>query len=57
MDAASRINLVNWIGSQKLEFPPGTGWRYTDYNYMVLAYIVESISKNFRRLHKRKYIY
>ncbi|KAA0805060.1 class A beta-lactamase-related serine hydrolase [Bacillus sp. JAS102] len=45
VNAASRINLVNWIGSQKLEFPPGTGWRYTDYNYMVLAYIVESISK------------
>lgn len=45
VNAASRINLVNWIGSQKLEFPPGTGWRYTDYNYMVLAYIIESISK------------
>lgn len=45
VNAASRINLVNWIGSQKLEFPPGAGWRYTDYNYMVLAYIIESISK------------
>ncbi len=45
VNAASRLNLVNWIGSQKLEFPPGTGWRYTDYNYMVLAYIIESISK------------
>jgi len=45
VNAASRINLVNWIGSQKLEFPPGSGWRYTDYNYMVLAYIIESISK------------
>lgn len=45
VNAASRIHLINWIGSQKLEFPAGTGWRYTDYNYMVLAYIVESISK------------
>lgn len=45
VNAASRINLVNWIGSQKLEFPPGSGWIYTDYNYMVLAYIIESISK------------
>ena len=45
VNAASRINLVNWIGSQKVEFPPGAGWRYTDYNYMVLAYIIESISK------------
>ncbi|MGE6538397.1 serine hydrolase [Bacillus luti] len=45
VNAASRINLVNWIGSQKLAFQPGEGWRYTDYNYMVLAYIIESISK------------
>ncbi|HGH7178342.1 TPA: serine hydrolase domain-containing protein [Bacillus luti] len=45
VNASSRINLVNWIGSQKLAFQPGEGWRYTDYNYMVLAYIIESISK------------
>ena len=45
VNAASRLNLVNWIGSLHLEFPPGTGWRYTDYNYMVLAYIIENISK------------
>ncbi len=49
---------MNWIGRQNLEFPAGTGWRYTDYNYMVLAYIIEHISKKpFRRLYKRKYIY
>ncbi|WP_142322716.1 serine hydrolase domain-containing protein [Bacillus paramycoides] len=45
VNAASRIHLINWIGSQKLEFPPGTGWMYTDYNYMVLAYIIENITK------------
>ncbi|UNT71696.1 beta-lactamase family protein (plasmid) [Bacillus sp. N447-1] len=45
VDAASHEKLVKWIGSQNLEFPAGTGWRYTDYNYMVLAYIVEQISK------------
>ncbi|AWC33637.1 serine hydrolase domain-containing protein [Bacillus cytotoxicus] len=45
VNPASRLNLVNWIGSQQLEFPAGTGWRYTDYNYMVLAYIVETISQ------------
>lgn len=45
VDAASHQKLVAWIGSQNLEFPAGTGWRYTDYNYMVLAYIVEQISK------------
>ncbi|PEY39576.1 penicillin-binding protein [Bacillus cereus] len=44
VDAASHERLVKWIGSQNLEFPAGTGWRYTDYNYMVLAYIVEQIS-------------
>ncbi|MEH7052633.1 serine hydrolase domain-containing protein, partial [Bacillus pseudomycoides] len=45
VDAASRLKLVTWIGSQNLEFPAGTGWRYTDYNYMVLAYVIEKISK------------
>ncbi|MCI0765253.1 serine hydrolase domain-containing protein [Bacillus sp. TL12] len=45
VDAASRQKLVTWIGSQNLEFPAGAGWRYTDYNYMVLAYIVEQVSK------------
>ncbi|MGH0511817.1 serine hydrolase domain-containing protein [Bacillus cereus] len=45
VNVASRINLINWIGSQKLDFPPGTGWKYTDYNYMVLAYIIENITK------------
>ncbi|MDZ5607330.1 serine hydrolase domain-containing protein [Bacillus pseudomycoides] len=45
VNAASRLNLVTWIGKQNVEFPPGTGWRYTDYNYMVLAYIIENITK------------
>ncbi|MFB7116891.1 serine hydrolase domain-containing protein [Bacillus thuringiensis] len=45
VNAASRLPLMNWIGRQNLEFPAGTGWRYTDYNYMVLAYIIEHISK------------
>lgn len=44
VDAASRLKLVTWIGAQTLQFPAGTGWRYTDYNYMVLAYIVEKIT-------------
>ncbi|HDR7636283.1 MULTISPECIES: serine hydrolase domain-containing protein [Bacillus] len=44
VDAASRLKLVTWIGAQKLQFAAGTGWKYTDYNYMVLAYIVEKIS-------------
>lgn len=44
VDARDRLKLVTWIGRQNLEFPAGTGWRYTDYNYMVLAYIVEKIS-------------
>lgn len=44
VNAASHIDLVTWIGKQKLVFPPGTGWKYTDYNYMVLAYIVEQVS-------------
>lgn len=46
MDVASRLKLVTWIGSQALQFPAGTGWKYTDYNYMVLAYIVEKLRIN-----------
>ena len=38
VDAASRLKLVTWIGAQTLQFPAGTGWKYTDYNYMVLVY-------------------
>ncbi|WP_141539199.1 serine hydrolase domain-containing protein [Bacillus cereus] len=45
VNAAARLQLINWIGRQNLEFPAGTSWRYTDYNYMVLAYIIENISK------------
>lgn len=45
VNAASRLNLVTWIGMQQVAFPPGTGWKYSDYNYMVLAYIIENISK------------
>lgn len=45
VNAASHLNLVTWIGKQQVAFPPGTGWEYTDYNYMVLAYIIENISK------------
>lgn len=46
VDAASRLKLVTWIGAQTLQFPAGTGWKYTDYNYMVLAYIVEKYRIN-----------
>ena len=45
VNATSRLKLINWIGSQKLAFPPGTDWKYSDYNCMVLGYIVEKISK------------
>ncbi|MEN1934558.1 serine hydrolase domain-containing protein [Paenibacillus sp. 102] len=45
VNATSRLALVTWIGNQQVVFPPGTGWKYTDYNYMVLAYIIENISK------------
>ncbi|PFK46851.1 penicillin-binding protein [Bacillus cereus] len=45
VNATSHSNLISWIGKQNVEFPPGSGWRYTDYNYMVLAYVIESITK------------
>lgn len=57
VDATSHLKLINWIGSQKLEFPSGTGWRYTDYNYMVLGYIVEKISKQPLAEYIKEYIF
>lgn len=44
VNASSHLDLVTWIGKQKLKFPSGMGWNYTDYNYIVLAYIVEQVS-------------
>ncbi|MFD3447921.1 serine hydrolase domain-containing protein [Microbacteriaceae bacterium 4G12] len=44
VDASNHLKLVTWIGSQNLAFTPGTGWLYSDRNYMVLAYIVEKVS-------------
>ncbi|MCU4948914.1 beta-lactamase family protein [Bacillus cereus] len=57
VDASSHQKLMTWIGSQQLEFPPGTGWRYTDYNYMVLGYIVEKISKQPLTEYVKKHIF
>lgn len=36
--------LIKRIGNQKLAFPPGSKWKYSDSNYSVLAYIVEKVS-------------
>lgn len=44
VNAASHLNLVTWLGQQPTAFQPGQGWLYTDYNYMLLAYIVEKSS-------------
>ncbi|PGZ99413.1 penicillin-binding protein [Bacillus pseudomycoides] len=44
VNAASHLNLVTWIGQQPTAFQPGSGWLYSDYNYMLLAYIVEKSS-------------
>jgi len=53
----SHEDLVTWIGKQKLAFPPGTGWKYSDYNYMVLAYIVEQISGQSLEEYAREHIF
>ena len=42
VDAGSRLKLVTWI-ERKIAISCRTGWKYTDYNYMVLAYIVEKL--------------
>lgn len=37
--------LIQRIGKQKLAFPPGSQWKYSDSNYSVLAYIIEKVSE------------
>ncbi|MCP8970811.1 serine hydrolase domain-containing protein [Ectobacillus ponti] len=44
VNAEDHAKLVQWIGKQKLQFQPGTGWMYSDRNYMVLGYVVERVS-------------
>lgn len=44
VDASNRDELISWIGNQKLIAPAGEKWNYVDYNYMVLAYIVETVT-------------
>ncbi|WP_242220812.1 serine hydrolase [Bacillus cereus group sp. BfR-BA-01380] len=40
----SHEELIKRIGHQKLAFPPGSKWKYSDSNYSVLAYIAEKVS-------------
>ncbi len=35
---------VNWIKDKPLDFPPGTGSRYTNSGYVLLAYLIEKVS-------------
>ena len=49
-----KISNMDWFAA--LQFPAGTGWKYTDYNYMVLAYIVEKFRTN-RSLNMKENIF
>ncbi|WP_028403271.1 serine hydrolase domain-containing protein [Ectobacillus panaciterrae] len=55
--AFSPKDLVNWIGQQKLAYPPGKGYAYSDRNYIVLAYIVEKVSGERLDLYVKKHIF
>ncbi|MEI4803173.1 serine hydrolase domain-containing protein [Bacillus sp. FJAT-51639] len=57
VNAASRLNLVTWLGQQPTTFQPGHGWLYTDYNYMLLAYIVEKSSGQSIAQYVREHIF
>ena len=38
--------LIGWAVKQKPYFPPGTAYRYTNTNYLVLGLLVESLTKD-----------
>ncbi|HDX9579002.1 TPA: beta-lactamase family protein [Bacillus pseudomycoides] len=57
VNAASHLNLVTWLGQQPTAFQPGQGWLYTDYNYMLLAYIVEKTSGQSIAQYVREHIF
>ncbi|MGG2093861.1 serine hydrolase domain-containing protein [Bacillus sp. S13(2024)] len=49
--------LIKRIGHQKLAFPPGSNWKYSDSNYSVLAYIVEKVSGESLQDYIQKHIF
>jgi D-alanyl-D-alanine carboxypeptidase len=36
--------ILGWVSSQPLHFPPGEGWKYSNTNYFLLGLIIERIS-------------
>ncbi|UOY93833.1 beta-lactamase family protein [Ectobacillus sp. JY-23] len=49
--------VAEWIGKQPLNFAAGTGWTYSDRNYMVLTHIIESITGMAFPEYAAKYIF
>ncbi|OUB15105.1 penicillin-binding protein [Bacillus thuringiensis serovar yunnanensis] len=49
--------LIKRIGNQKLAFPPGSKWKYSDSNYSILAYIVEKVSGQSLQDYIQKHIF
>ncbi|MEW4237193.1 serine hydrolase domain-containing protein [Bacillus thuringiensis] len=37
-------NIIKWIAQQRLAFEPGERWMYSNYNYTILAYIIEKVT-------------
>ncbi len=43
-EAVTKEDFIDGAMAQKLYFPPGSGWKYSNTSYSLLAYLVEEIS-------------
>lgn len=53
----SPADLINLLRDQPLEFAPGTKYRYSNSNYVLLGYIIEKLSGESYEQYVRKHIF
>ena len=55
--SASREKIMALFKDRPLDFPPGTGWNYSNSGYSLLGYIIEDVTKTPYEQVVRKYIF
>lgn len=54
---ASRDMMMALFRDKPFDFPPGTGWNYSNSGYSLLGYIIEAVTKKSYEQAVRKYIF
>jgi CubicO group peptidase (beta-lactamase class C family) len=54
---ATLMQMIDRFKNKPLDFPPGKGWRYSNSNYTLLAYIIGKVSAMTYEKAVRKYIF